>query len=227
MIGNVVTYAVFANAHSIVQLAHNPLQLMLQAQATRPLLWSCHGQGKDPSLEDRPHGITRPAGLNRCDLGIELLRGRRRDRARRGVGKHSVPLCEFARDAAEDRRRHQIFVATGLAANETVQQTILEASKERRGQATAGKEVVRCRFTCGVPGSQLACDAADQVDCLQERRETIEAIVLGHGESQENGVEGSSITYVRDQSKSRFHFHMRASGPRHCQFAHQSGRACD
>jgi 5,10-methenyltetrahydromethanopterin hydrogenase len=51
-----------------------------------------------------------------------------------------VPLCELTRNAAENRWGDQVFVATGLAANEAVQEAVVEAGEEGRGQATASKK---------------------------------------------------------------------------------------
>lgn len=58
-----------------------------------------------------------------------------------------MPLREFARNAAENRWSDQVFVATGLAADEAVEEAVLEASEEGRGQATAGEEGVRGGFS--------------------------------------------------------------------------------
>jgi 5,10-methenyltetrahydromethanopterin hydrogenase len=49
-------------------------------------------------------------------------------------------LCELTRNTAEDRRGDQVFVATGLTANEAVKEAVVEAGEERRGQATASKK---------------------------------------------------------------------------------------
>jgi len=56
-------------------------------------------------------------------------------------------LCELTRNPAEDRRSNQVFMATGLATDEAVQEAILETSEEGRGQATAGKKRVRSGFS--------------------------------------------------------------------------------
>lgn len=58
-----------------------------------------------------------------------------------------MPLCELTRNPAEDRRSNQVFMATGLATDEAVQEAILETSEEGRGQATAGKKGVRSGFS--------------------------------------------------------------------------------
>jgi 5,10-methenyltetrahydromethanopterin hydrogenase len=56
-------------------------------------------------------------------------------------------LCELTRNTAEDRRGDQVFVATGLATNKAVEETVLEAGEERRGQATAGKKAMGNGFS--------------------------------------------------------------------------------
>lgn len=66
-----MTYAIFTNAFAVVELAHDPLQFLLQAQPPGALLGRSNRQGKDPFLKDSPHGGSRTARLN--DLQIPLL----------------------------------------------------------------------------------------------------------------------------------------------------------
>jgi hypothetical protein len=142
-----VAYAVFTNADTIIQLAHHPFQFLLQSQATGLLLGGCHRQSEDPSLEDCPHRGTSPAGLNGCEVGIVLLDSVRWCRASAGVWEYCMPLCELACYASEDGRSDQVFMATGLAANEAIEEAVLEAGEKRRSQATAGKEGMGSRFS--------------------------------------------------------------------------------
>ena len=58
-----------------------------------------------------------------------------------------MPLCELTRNAAEDRRGDQVFVATWLAANEAVKEAVVEAGEERRGQAKASKKGMGSGFS--------------------------------------------------------------------------------
>lgn len=68
-----MAYAVFANANTVIKLAHHPLKFLLQSQSTSPLLGGSHGQSEDPLLEDRPHGGACPARLDGRQVGIVLL----------------------------------------------------------------------------------------------------------------------------------------------------------
>lgn len=58
-----------------------------------------------------------------------------------------MPLCELTRDTAEDRRGDQVFMATGLTANEAVKEAVIEAGEERRGQTTASKKCMGSGFS--------------------------------------------------------------------------------
>jgi 5,10-methenyltetrahydromethanopterin hydrogenase len=56
-------------------------------------------------------------------------------------------LCELACYTTENRRSDQVFMATGLAANEAVEEAVLEAGEEGRGQATTGEEGMGSGFS--------------------------------------------------------------------------------
>lgn len=50
-----------------------------------------------------------------------------------------MPLGKTAGNATVDRGGDQVQVSTGLAANEAVEETIVETSEEGRGEATCGE----------------------------------------------------------------------------------------
>lgn len=66
-----MTYAIFTNAFAVVELAHDPLQFLLQVQPPGALLGRSNWQGENPFLKDSPHRGARTARLN--DLQILLL----------------------------------------------------------------------------------------------------------------------------------------------------------
>lgn len=50
-----------------------------------------------------------------------------------------MPLRKSAGDTTVDWRGSQVLVATGLAADEAVEETILESGEKRGSEATAGE----------------------------------------------------------------------------------------
>lgn len=149
-----MAYPVFANALPIVKLAHDPLQFLLQAKSPRALLGGGHWQSDNPFLKHCPHGGACTTRLD--DVEIVLLcispvghkRGLLRGcRAAAVAGKDSVPLGQLASNAAENGWCDQILVTARLTTDESIEETVVETSEERRREAAAGEEGVGRGFS--------------------------------------------------------------------------------
>lgn len=75
MIGQEMTYAVFTDSHSVIQLIDHELQFLLQVVPAVLLLRRIHRQSKDPFLEDPPHGGTSASELYQRQFTSLLICG--------------------------------------------------------------------------------------------------------------------------------------------------------
>lgn len=68
-----------------------------------------------------------------------------------------MPLRQLLRHTTEDAWLNQILMAAGRAANESVEQTVVESCEQRRREAATGQQSVRLGFSYKAPtGSTLA-----------------------------------------------------------------------
>lgn len=63
-----------------------------------------------------------------------------------------MPLCQTTSDTTEDGGGNEVLVGARFSANESVEESILESSKKRRGEAAGGEERMGCGFSYGTDG---------------------------------------------------------------------------
>ena len=109
---------------------HHPLELFLQAQASRPLFFRGSWQNENPFLEGGPQVGTRVSGLNQGEIRFGLWLSSngaywvlcRVGRSQRVsvYGQYGVPLAESCGHASPDGRLGQLQVRSGMSTKEPV-----------------------------------------------------------------------------------------------------------